>query len=179
MGGNALTSYAPVPFYLTNHLHALFLENSEYSVFDLRQPEQVQVQTWHNTMTGRVIYAESPAEIISEYTTYSGRMRPLPNWVTSGAIVGMQGGTDKVRTVWGQLKEHNTPLAAFWLQDWVGQRTTTFYRVSHKIPSRHIAVFTSKPKPNTKLMKTAGLFYHVSKIIDYFIFYLVRHWFLW
>lgn len=125
-GGNALTSYAPVPFYLTNYLHALFLENSEYSVFDLRQPEQVQVQTWHSTMTGRVIYAESPAEIISEYTTYSGRMRPLPNWVTSGAIVGMQGGTDKVRTVWGQLQEHNTPLAAFWLQDWVGQRTTTF-----------------------------------------------------
>jgi sulfoquinovosidase len=38
----------------------------------------------------------------------------------------MQGGTEKVRATYAQLQERNTPIAAFWLQDWVGQRTTSF-----------------------------------------------------
>ncbi len=45
-------------------------------------------------------------------------MRPLPDWVHEGAIAGMQGGTARVREVWQQLREHGTPIAAFWLQDW-------------------------------------------------------------
>ncbi|VAH76004.1 unnamed protein product [Triticum turgidum subsp. durum] len=50
------------------------------------------------------------------------------NWSTtyapSGAVVGMQGGTDAVRRVWSQLQDHDVPVSAFWLQDWVGQRKT-------------------------------------------------------
>ena len=38
----------------------------------------------------------------------------------------MQGGTQRVREVYEQLKQRGTPVAAFWLQDWVGQRTTSF-----------------------------------------------------
>ncbi|KAG0497003.1 hypothetical protein HPP92_001694 [Vanilla planifolia] len=36
----------------------------------------------------------------------------------------MQGGTGAVRRVWEQLKNHDVPISAFWLQDWVGQRKT-------------------------------------------------------
>jgi alpha-glucosidase len=46
--------------------------------------------------------------------------------VYAGAIVGMQGGTQKVRDVYSKLKERQTPMTAFWLQDWVGQRKTSF-----------------------------------------------------
>ena len=38
----------------------------------------------------------------------------------------MQGGDARVREVYAQLKQMGTPVSAFWLQDWVGQRTTSF-----------------------------------------------------
>lgn len=50
----------------------------------------------------------------------------LPSPLSSplGAIIGMQGGTSKVRKMLDLLISHNTPIAAFWLQDWCGLRKT-------------------------------------------------------
>lgn len=124
-GGNAFTSYAPVPFYITSQLRAMLTANGSYTTFDLRQPDQVQVSAYASTFSGALISGSSPTEIIASYTAPI-RMQPLPDWVHSGAIVGMQGGTDKVRQVWAQLQQRSTPITAFWLQDWVGQRTTSF-----------------------------------------------------
>jgi alpha-glucosidase (family GH31 glycosyl hydrolase) len=53
-------------------------------------------------------------------------MRPLPEWILSGAVVGLQGGTDKVIEIYEKLEALDTPIAALWLQDWVGQRKTSF-----------------------------------------------------
>jgi alpha-glucosidase len=53
-------------------------------------------------------------------------MRPLPDWILSGAVVGLQGGTDRVREIYGDLEALDTPISALWLQDWVGQRETSF-----------------------------------------------------
>ncbi|MEJ5223944.1 MAG: alpha-glucosidase [Anaerolineales bacterium] len=124
-GGNAFTSYAPVPFYITSQMRALLIANGSYTAFDLRQPNQVQVSAYAPLFSGALINGSSPTEILASYTAPI-RMQPLPDWVHRGAIVGMQGGTEKVRQVWAQLQARNTPIAAFWLQDWVGQRTTSF-----------------------------------------------------
>ncbi len=125
-GGDWHTTYASVPQYITSHLRSLFLETYEYAVFDLRRADRVQIQLFAPRMSGRILYGETPTELITEYTAFAGRMRPLPNWILDGAIVGMQGGTQRVRDVWQMLQQHNTPIAAFWLQDWVGRRQTSF-----------------------------------------------------
>lgn len=125
-GGAWHTSYAGVPHYITSRLRSLFLETYEYAVFDMRRADRIQIQLWSGRLHGRILFGTSPAALIREYTAVAGRMRPLPDWVHEGAIVGMQGGTARVREVWHQLRTHNTPIAAFWLQDWVGQRTTSF-----------------------------------------------------
>ncbi len=104
----------------------MFLENYEYSSFDLRDAYRGQVEVFSSQMEGQILSGDSPAKLIEQYTEYSGRMRPLPDWLTSGAVVGMQGGTEKVRWLQRQLEELDTPVAAFWLQDWVGQRQTSF-----------------------------------------------------
>ena len=51
-------------------------------------------------------------------------MKPLPEWVNRGAVLGLQGGTEEVlKTLqvveqeWGNLSD----VAAVWLQDWTGQ----------------------------------------------------------
>jgi len=125
-GGTPFTTYYAVPQYLTNTNKSLFLENTEYSVFDLRDPSTVRVRLWSGAMTGRILAGNSALDLIQRFTEYTGRMRPLPAWFGSGAIAGLQGGTAKVSKVLDELDRRNTPLAGVWLQDWVGRRQTSF-----------------------------------------------------
>lgn len=125
-GGSAAATYAAVPQYITSRLRSLFLENVEYTVFDLRQADQVQISTFASMISGRILYGADPEALVSEYTAWAGRMRPLPDWILEGAVVGLQGGTARVEEVYRQLKALGTPVSAFWLQDWVGQRQTSF-----------------------------------------------------
>ncbi len=125
-GGDPYTSYASVPHYLTSEMRSLFLENYEYSSFDLREGDRVRVEVFSSRVGGQILSGETPAELVQRYTEYCGRMRPLPGWALGGAIVGVQGGTQKVRGVFERLEALGTPVAALWLQDWVGQRETSF-----------------------------------------------------
>ncbi len=125
-GGDWSTTYASVPHYITSELRSVFLENYEYSAFDLRDEDRVRIEVFASRMEGQILSGDSPLALIEEYTEYAGRMRPLPDWVLSGAIVGMQGGAEKVRKLRDRLGALDTPVAAFWLQDWVGRRRTSF-----------------------------------------------------
>ena len=125
-GGSPYTSGASVPHYITSEMRSLFLENYEYSSFDLREEDKVQVEVFSSRMAGQILSGVTPAELIEHYTEYSGRMRPLPEWILGGAVVGLQGGTDRVLSVYAELEALGTPVAALWLQDWVGQRETSF-----------------------------------------------------
>ncbi len=125
-GGDWHTSYALAPHYITSELRSLFLENYEYSAFDLRDEDLVQVEVFSGRMAGQIVAGDSPAELIEAYTEYAGRMPPLPDWIASGAVVGVQGGTREARRVYDRLRAFDTPVAALWLQDWVGQRETSF-----------------------------------------------------
>lgn len=122
--GNTFSSYYAVPHYITDQRRSLFLENSEYSRFDLRNAERVSVNVFSNQMSGRILYGRSLLDLIEAFTVYSGRMKALPDWMNEGAILGLQGGTDRVRDLWYQLRDAETPIAGLWLQDWVGRRIT-------------------------------------------------------
>ncbi|MBX7227170.1 MAG: alpha-glucosidase [Chitinophagales bacterium] len=122
--GNAFTNYISVPHYITTDQHALFLENNAYSSFDLTEPDKVQINLWSGNMVANILAGNTPKELIETYTEYSGRMRSLPDWVHKGAIIGLQGGTEKLYEVWDDLRQYDVPISAFWVQDWVGQRRT-------------------------------------------------------
>lgn len=123
-GGTTLTSYFAVPQYITNERRSVFLEGTHYSRFDLREPDRVSAHYFDSTMQGRILHGDSMLDLVEAFTVYTGRMPPLPDWMNQGAIVGLQGGTDRVRSLWQQLAAEGTPIAAMWLQDWVGKRTT-------------------------------------------------------
>ena len=125
-GGDWHTTYAGVPHFITSHLRSLFLENYEYSSFDMREDDRTVIEVFSKNMRGRILNGDSPPALIEEYTRYSGRMRALPDWILKGAVIGMQGGTEKVRAKLKALEAAGVPVAAFWLQDWEGQRRTSF-----------------------------------------------------
>lgn len=124
--GNDYTSYKPVPHYISSLSNSVYLENTEYSEFDFTKQDEVQIEVFSDTMEANILYARDPMAAIEEYTSFSGRMRPLPAWIQQGVVIGVQGGTEKVYAVWKTLKDAGTPVSAFWLQDWVGQRITRF-----------------------------------------------------
>lgn len=124
-GGSWSHSNAPMPWFLTSDLRSMCLENTEYSVFDFTTPGQVDVQVFAARMTGRFFAGSTPLDVVSSYTRFSGRMRALPKWVGEGAIIGMQGGTDAVTEMKRRLDEVDAPIAAFWVQDWIGARKTS------------------------------------------------------
>ncbi|XP_010271777.1 PREDICTED: uncharacterized protein LOC104607781 [Nelumbo nucifera] len=123
-GGDWSTTYAPSPFYITSKMKSLYLEGYSYSVFDLTRLDRVQIKTHGDSLQGRLLNGNSPTDLIEKFTETIGRPPELPNWIISGAVVGMQGGTEAVCHVWDKLKDYDVPISAFWLQDWVGQRKT-------------------------------------------------------
>ncbi|GMY19521.1 sulfoquinovosidase [Fagus crenata] len=123
-GGDWSTTYAPSPFYMTSKMRSLYLEGYDYSVFDLTRHDRVQIQIHGTSVEGRILHGNSPSELIEHFTETIGRPPELPEWIISGAVVGMQGGTETVRHTWDKLRTYNVPISAFWLQDWVGQRET-------------------------------------------------------
>ena len=123
-GGTPVATECPAPHFITSRLRSLFLENEEYSTFDLRQARQFDIKVWSDTMAGRIIHGATPLELIERYTDYAGRMRPLPDWVHAGVIAGVQGGTAVVRDKLAKLRAADVPLAGLWIQDWTGVRRT-------------------------------------------------------
>ena len=124
-GGGDTRSSAPAPHYLTSDCTSMCLENHELSRFNFTEPGRVACEVWSSMLVARVFAGDTPADHIEAYTRFSGRMPALPAWMQTGAIVGMQGGTEKARAMWATLKEARAPIAAFWLQDWVGSRSTS------------------------------------------------------
>jgi alpha-glucosidase len=78
-GGNPYVTGLPAPHFISSRLRSLFLENIEYSVFDMRPAGHFEIKVWSGVMTGRILYGETPLDLIEVYTEYAGRMRVLPD----------------------------------------------------------------------------------------------------
>lgn len=122
--GHSLSSYFTVPHFLSSQGYSWFLENTNFSRFDFRNRQKLQIHNYSPTLKARFVACDAPLDCISNYTQYSGRMPALPAWTQQGAIVGLQGGSEQVLQHYQALKKADTPIAGLWLQDWVGRRTT-------------------------------------------------------
>lgn len=127
-GGAWDWTYAAMPFYVTSEMRGLFLDGptaSAYSVFDLSR-SGVTVRLHGRTLRARVLAGGSPAALLREHTAATGRMEPLPEWTGEGAVVGIQGGSGRVRRIVDRLLDADARIAAVWIQDWCGQVRTPF-----------------------------------------------------
>lgn len=128
-GGSWQTSYTGVPHYISSLSRSFFLRGLHaFSVFDFTKDDAVtlEVVAPRSRIEATILNSESPLHAIELYTEYSGRMAKLPEWTGQGAILGLQGGSKVVLDKLSVMQEQGTPVAALWLQDWCGQRITTF-----------------------------------------------------
>lgn len=116
--GSDLNSEMALPYFLSSARYSLFLDHAGFSRFDFRQRHSTFIHSYTNTLNVHLTSCDKLLECINHYTAVSGRMTSLPEWTQQGAIVGLQGGSDKVLGHYQQLKEHQVPVAALWLKDW-------------------------------------------------------------
>ncbi|MBM76282.1 MAG: alpha-glucosidase [Proteobacteria bacterium] len=124
-GGSLYHSNAPAPLFLTSERRGFVSEQKEFCRFDLTDQDSVVLENFSGELNARFFAAAKPLELLEILTRTTGRMPVLPEWSDTGAVIGIQGGTARVRSFLERLEEHDVPISAFWLQDWVGQRTTS------------------------------------------------------
>jgi alpha-glucosidase (family GH31 glycosyl hydrolase) len=115
-------SYASIPQYISSDIRSLFLENSEYMSFDMTEPDCVTIRLESDRMIGRILDGRTMLDLLTEYTSYTGRMNPLPDWVSDGLIANIGGGTQTVKDIVQRIQTKNIPLSAVFVHDWTGQR---------------------------------------------------------
>ena len=62
-GGNPYHTSMPAPHILTSRRRSMFLENEEYSEFDMRPADRISIKLWAPTMTGRILFGETPLDL--------------------------------------------------------------------------------------------------------------------
>ncbi|MCL6598576.1 MAG: alpha-glucosidase [Alicyclobacillus macrosporangiidus] len=125
-GGHWYNTYAPVPHFLSSRMQSLYSENTEYQEFNFTDPHVGQLEVDTDHLRGDLFAGTTPAALVQAYTRLTGRMQPLPDWTQQGFIFGAEGGTAEVTDHLNTLLAAGVPVTGLWIQDWVGQRTTSF-----------------------------------------------------
>lgn len=121
--GNQFTTYCAIPYAITTHNRSLLIQNTEYLEFDLRKKDCMTIAVRSSNISGIVWTGKNCKELTNSYTEYSGRMPKLPDWAF-GTILGLQGGSEKVKQIVDETLKAKNPVTAVWIQDWVGKRQT-------------------------------------------------------
>ncbi|MEH6621200.1 MAG: alpha-glucosidase [Dietzia maris] len=129
-GGTRSMTFASWPTYVTDDLQGVRVAPGDeaahaFAIGDTRQPDRVGLEVWSPSMTLELTRGDTPTDLLTTQQGVVQRPR-LAEWTQSGAIVGIQGGTDKVRETVDGLEASGTEVSGVWLQDWTGQRTTDF-----------------------------------------------------
>lgn len=123
-GGDYFTAYTAIASYISTDANLFYLseKSTGYANFDFTDPDAVTVRYDSLSVDGAFTQTPSLFDAIEALTEYTGRMPVLPKWVDRGAILGIQGGQEKVNRIVEQGLDPSigAPIAGVWLQDWCG-----------------------------------------------------------
>jgi alpha-glucosidase len=121
--GDAFTTYAPMPVFVTTERRAFAFDQSTIYHFDVckKDPRLVMLDAVGNCLSGWVFHAASPLELIEQHTAVTGRLKPLPDFAY-GTILGLRGGTAAAERVIAACEAQGVSISALWIEDWQGRR---------------------------------------------------------
>lgn len=121
-GGSFYTAYTAIPSYISTDGNVFYLSETStgYANFDFTESDAVTVRYDSLSVDGAFTRSDNLFDAIEALTAYTGRQPALPTWVDEGAVLGIQGGQDKVNSIVKQGIDLGAPIAGVWLQDWVG-----------------------------------------------------------
>jgi alpha-glucosidase len=124
-GGDYWNTNYPQPTFLSSRRYALHVETTAYSAFDFRHADFHELEVW--AMPDRVELTTRPTfiSLVEAMSERFGRQPPLPEWVYSGAIIGLKDGASSFERL-DAIIAAGTKVSGLWCEDWVGLRHTSF-----------------------------------------------------
>ena len=96
-GGDYHTTYFPQPTILSSRRFYLHVDGSNYMELDFRRPDVYEIAILNRPK--RLLFNAAPTilNLVQKLSGFLGRQPELPEWIYNGVILGVQGGTERVR----------------------------------------------------------------------------------
>ena len=125
-GGDYYNTNFPLPLYVSSRHYWLWADCTAYADFDFRHERFHELQFWAVPARIRIRTGQSALALVRQIGAFFGRQPELPDWVYRGAVLGLQGGTERVRELVARARAHGVAVSGVWCQDWEGRRVTSF-----------------------------------------------------
>lgn len=116
-----LTSYAPMPWHISNRGFGFLIDGYPMTEYDLgsRMPDRWSVTHWSAKMSWVLFYGPDPKQIIKRFTDRVGRCTLPKPWIFApwNDAVSGPGRLEKVART---CRENKIPSSAIWSEDWQG-----------------------------------------------------------
>ncbi len=125
-GGDYYTTYYPEPTFISTRKYWIHLDTFAYSDFNFKNDNYHELHVWEIPKQIILSFQHSYLELITDLTDYTKRPPKLPDFLTDGMILGVQGGLNQVLTYLKQAQEAGIKVSGLWCQDWAGHNYTSF-----------------------------------------------------
>lgn len=125
-GGDYYTTFFPAPTFVSSRKYYCHVDDSCYMDFNFKNDNYHELQIWHNNFQIIFELSKSYVSLVGKLTTLLGRQPVLPDWVYSGVVLGVQGGTEVCLSKLRKAQKYGVQVNGIWAQDWEGQRVTSF-----------------------------------------------------
>ncbi len=125
-GGDYYNTNYPQPTFVSSKHYYLHVDSTAYADFNFKNNEYHELQIWEVPKQIRIEAAPTYIELLEKLTSFFGRQLELPDWVYNGAILGLQGGTDRSFSLVERSLRNGIKISGVWCQDWAGKRVTSF-----------------------------------------------------
>jgi hypothetical protein len=125
-GGAWWTTYTHFPALLQRNGWSVVATGSDHTVFDFTRQHHVSIEVQASDFSLVVLLGNGLMDAVARMSSITGFMQPLPHWVHTGAIIGLEGGQDHVLrgldSAQAAVKCYNLSVSGIWIQDWSGMR---------------------------------------------------------
>ena len=125
-GGDYYHTYFPQQTFVSSRHYFCHVDSTAYADFDFSHQDYHELMFWEVPQSLTIYHAESFPELLQALTGLIGRQEELPDWAIEGAILGLQGGTERVRRLTERSIRNGIHVTGLFCQDWEGIRVTSF-----------------------------------------------------
>jgi alpha-glucosidase len=124
-GGDYYTTNYPQPTYVSSRRYAVHVETTAFSAFDFRHDAFHEIEVWAVPQRIEIWAADRFTTLVGRLSEHFGRQPLLPDWIRSGAIIGLKDGARSFERL-ARIEAAGAAVSGLWCEDWVGVRQTSF-----------------------------------------------------